>query len=89
MTSQWTEVLSSVLQFKYDLVIMNYKMPLRSGPDVCEQIRTDLSAKGIERKSQPFVALLTTCKDKKYKSLSLSKQADMCLVKPLYKDHIL
>ena len=57
MTNQFSEVLENVEKRavsaelkQYELIILDYEMPIGNGSDVCEQIRIKLHGKGIERK---------------------------------------
>ena len=67
----------------YDLVLMDYSMPLCNGLKTTECLRSLLKNRQLELK-QPFIALLTAYSDRNYFKRAYEKGVDLCMVKPVF-----
>ncbi len=60
----------------YKLIMMDYSMPDINGPEASKRIREFLTERGIPRKSQPYICLLTAYSGKKYHENALEAGMD-------------
>ena len=70
----------------YKLIMMDYSMPDCNGPEATKRIREFLNQRGIPRKKQPYICLLTAYSGKSYKKNAIESGMDACLNKPVFKN---
>ena len=70
------EALDRIREHTPDIILLDYRMPLLSGQEVCQRVKADPQLKHIP------IILLTASSEFIGKELLQSSQADDCLVKP-------
>ena len=67
---------------------MDYSMPECNGPEATRQIRELLNERGVPKKDQPFICLLTAYVEKKFHIKAMEAGMDCSVPKPIFKDSL-